>query len=93
MDKLKIIKSIVVIFTFLLVFGMLSALGVIYKKTHKQEPLQNINLTQPAGSYIDSFKIDGGRLFVLVKGGQKPDRIITIKTSDLSSLTINQEQN
>ncbi len=91
MDKLKIIKAVVVFFTFLLVFGMLSALGIIYKKVHKQTPLQDIEISQPAGSYIESFQTDGSRLFVLIKGGHRPDRIILLNSGEISSLKLKQE--
>ena len=37
MDKLKVIKAIVVIITFLLVFGSLMLLTIIYKKA--QQPI------------------------------------------------------
>ena len=35
MDKLKLIKAVVCILTFLLVFGTLVLLGAIYKKTRR----------------------------------------------------------
>lgn len=79
MDKLKILKAIVALLTFLLVFGLLTALGTIYKKVSAPAP-KNIStgLKQPAGSSIESFKIDEGRLYLLVKNGGLADRIIIV---------------
>ena len=90
MNKLKIIKAVVIFFTFLLVLGMLSALGIIYKKVHKQQPPQDIEIIQPAGSYIESFSINNNRLYALIKGGQRPDRIIVVN-NNISSLNLKQE--
>ncbi len=79
MDKLKIVKTIVVILTFLLVFGLLAAGGTIYKKIAASAPKPvSMSLAQPDGSTIESFKLDGGRLWILVKGGAKPDRILAV---------------
>ena len=78
MDKLKLIKTIVVVITFLLVFGSLMLLTVIYKKarpTPRGEYIQ-ISLQQPQGSTIDTIEALGNNLAILVKGGGQPDRII-----------------
>ncbi len=78
MDKLKLIKTIVVILTFLLVFGTLSLLGVIYKKNRTPLPRHEIsyNLEQPRGSGIADFKTEGENLYILLKNGGLPDRLI-----------------
>ncbi len=83
MDKLKIIKIIVVILTFLLVFGMLTALGTIYKKASAPAPQPaSRSLRQPEGSSIESFKIDGGKIYLLVKYGGLADRIVIVNPAE-----------
>ena len=77
MDKLKLIKSIVFIMTFLLVFGSLLLLTMIYKKS-KPQPVsyQEFSLEQPVGSNISSVTETDGYLAILIKGGGLADRII-----------------
>ncbi len=80
MDKLKLIKSVVVILTFLLVFGILTALGSIYKKVSAPaKEIENIDLKQPTGSSIEDFKVENGKLYLLVKYGGENDRILIIE--------------
>lgn len=82
MNKLKIIKTTVVILTFLLVFGMLAALGTVYKKIAAPAPQAvDTALKQPEGSSIENFKISDGKLYLLVKYGGKSDRIIIVEPS------------
>ena len=53
MDKLKLVKTIVFVITFLLVFGSMTLLGTLYKKIRKPvaaEPGSSISLKQPARS-------------------------------------------
>lgn len=77
MDKLKLIKTIVVIITFLLVFGSLMLLTVIYKKARPEPQLyQETGLEQPIGSTIISVTPLDNQLAILVKGGGQADRII-----------------
>lgn len=78
MDKLKFIKLIVFILTFLLVFGILVAAASIYKKTTRNKTLSDISLMQPAGSYIADYRVDNGNIYILVKGGKTADRIVII---------------
>lgn len=87
MNKLKILKFIVFILTFFLIFGILSAVGIIYKKI--KTPTENIDITlnQPKGSYIESYKIKDKKVYVLVKGANMPDRIIVIDQSSQSIIT------
>lgn len=92
MDKLKFIKFIVFVLTFLLVFGIFCAGTVIYKKAsaNKNRPSAEINLAQPAGSHIDQMSLNGEKLYLLIKGKNMPDRIIVIDTSNQSVIaTIN----
>ena len=77
MDKLKIIKTVVVLITFMLVFGSLMLLTVIYKKAHTMPTVYTENdLDQPLGSRIDSMIEIDGKLAILVKDGGLADRII-----------------
>lgn len=82
MDKLKIIKTIVCLLTFLLVFGALSAFGIVYKKISRP-PLPStgsIDLKQPHGSTISDYKIENGILYILIKNGGESDRILMMET-------------
>ncbi len=78
MEKLKIVKIIVCLLTFLLVLGTLALLGTIYKKTRKNIPTHEINytLSQPKGSEISQYSIHNGQLYMLIKHGGLSDRII-----------------
>lgn len=89
MDKLKLIKMTVAVLTFLIVFGMLSAAGMIYKKTRAPEiPVAAVSLAQPAGSSVESFKISDSNLFILVKNGGLPDRIIVLNPARPQNRTV-----
>ena len=78
MDKLKLIKTLVFLFTFLLVFGSLVALGAIYKRLHGSpaELPAAVSLEQPAGSSIAALERIDNTLLLLVKDGGMPDRVI-----------------
>lgn len=77
MDKLKLIKGIVVIITFMLVFGSLMLLTIIYKKSQPKDTVYSeTGLNQPQGSSIASVTEINGELAILVKGGGQEDRII-----------------
>lgn len=83
MDKLKLIKSVVVILTFLLVFGSMIMLGSIFR--HSRSNFENIpaqiNLKEPAGTTIDSMLENKGTLYLLLKNGGLPDRVVIIDPS------------
>ncbi|MBR1605844.1 MAG: hypothetical protein IJ660_07055 [Alphaproteobacteria bacterium] len=88
MDKLKLIKSIVVIITFLLVFGSLLLLTVIYKKAQpKQDIYQEKNLAQPIGSSISSVTTVGNNLAILIKDGGEADRIVIYNPQTLQKVS------
>lgn len=80
MDKLKIVKLIVFLLTFLLIFGIIVAGGTIYKKVSRKTPDTSITLNQPKGSYIADYKINEDSLYILIKGGKKEDRILIVST-------------
>ena len=81
MDKLKLIKLIVFILTFLLVFGILSAAGIIYRQVSQTPAAKDISLAQPAGSYIDGYTVNDGKLYILIKGGRTLERIAVVNPS------------
>ena len=88
MDKLKLIKSIVVVITAMLVFGSILLLTVIYKKA--QAPLEKYteqSLRQPQGSSIASVTEIEGKLAVLVKGGGQADRIILYAPQNMQMIS------
>ena len=89
MDKLKLIKTLVFLFTFLLVFGSLTALGTIYQrlKGNKIEPPATVNLGQPGGSSIASVKQTDNLLLLLVKDGGLPDRVVVYDLNTAKPLT------
>lgn len=92
MNKLRIVKAIVFLLTFLIIFGMILAGYTIYKKVQHPSQKQNltINLNQPNGSHISDIKTSDNALYILITGGHQPDRIVAVRSSDLSvSATIN----
>ncbi len=86
MDKLKAIKILVFIFTFLLIFGTLCAFGIIYRRLQAPQSARDITLDQPTGSYISDYKISDDSIFILLKGGKQSDRIIIINRSTNSKI-------
>lgn len=89
MDKLKLIKFLVAALTFLIIFGMLSAAGIIYKKTRTPEiPAAAVSLAQPAGTTIENYKIIDSNLYVLAKNGGLPDRIIIVNPRQPQNRTV-----
>ena len=82
MDKLKLIKTIVALLTFLLVFGMLTTIGAIYKKVSSSSPkLESLNLSQSQNSNIHSFHQNEGKIFLLIKNDKESDKILIINTN------------
>ena len=78
MNKLKLIKFAVVIMTFLIVFGSLLMLTTLYKKINKKPVVskQDIHLNEPAESRINSILEHGRYIYIVVKDGGIPDRIV-----------------
>ena len=92
MDKLKIVKFMVFILTFLIIFGMIMAGMTIYKKIRHSESKNNIqiSLQQPRGSKITDIKTIGDMVVLLINGGGLSDRVILVRTGDQSvAATIN----
>ena len=82
MDKLKAVKFLVAVLTFLLVLGTLSALTLIYRRAgHHVEnspAAAELNLRQPQGSRIARFLEKDGQLHILIKDGGMSDRILIL---------------
>lgn len=82
MDKLRVIKFVVAILTFLLIFGLLMVLTILYKQFNKTENIivENnlLSLEQPQGSSVAQIVSNNGRLHILVKDGGEPDRILIL---------------
>ncbi len=88
MDKLKLIKSIVVIITSMLVFGSILLLTLIYKKTQVSVKNQTeYSLQQPNGSSIVSVTEVDENLAILVKGGGLADRIILYTPQTMQTIS------
>lgn len=82
MDKLKAVKFLVAVLTFLLVLGTLSVLTLIYRQAgHHVEAspaAAELNLHQPQGSRISRFLEKNGQLYILIKDGGMSDRILIL---------------
>lgn len=82
MDKLKFVKAIVFIFTFLLVFGSLTLLGTLFKKSHSTPRLpKEISLGEPTGSTLQKVQLRDNLLYISISNGGKSDRIIILDTA------------
>lgn len=83
MNQLRVIKIIVLIFTFLLIGACVLLLGGLSKKTFLSSQLPPVtNLSQPVGSTIKQIESNDGLLHILISGGQLPDRIVTYNPQD-----------
>ncbi len=96
MDKLKLVKTIVFILTFLLVFGSLMLIGTIFKKSKTQPHLpEEINLQEPAGSRISNIQTKDNLLYLTISDGGLADRIIIFDTTTgqkISTIYLNQRE-
>lgn len=81
MNQLRLVKIIVFTLTFLLVFGALLVLFKLYSQTGKKTPLPSeISLNEPAGSSIVEIRPNNAELYIVVKDGGLPDRIVIFNT-------------
>lgn len=82
MNKLRVIKFVVAILTFLLIFGLLMVLTILYKQFNKTENIivenESVSLGQPQDSTIAQIVANNGRLHVLIKDGGVSDRILIL---------------
>ncbi len=95
MNQLRIIKTIVLVFTCLLIAASFIILGSLSKKVlSEQKQLPVTNLSQPQGSKIKQIQADNGLLYIFISGGELADRVITYnpeKKQIVSNLFINEE--
>lgn len=89
MDQLKIIKTIVFIMTFLLIFGIIMLVNGILNKQQKNSQKNNteINLQQPKDSSIKNIVTLDNKLYILISGGGLPDRIVVIDANSGKKVT------
>ena len=82
MNKLRVIKFVVAMLTFLLIFGLLMVLTILYRQFNKTENIvvenKLVSLEQPQGSSIAQIVSNNGHLHVLVKDGGEADRILIL---------------
>lgn len=95
MNRLRIIKFIVLLLTCLIVAASTILLGCLTKKVLSEQKMQPVtNLSQPQGSVIKQIKADNGLLHIFISGGNLADRIITYnprKKQIISNLSIYEE--
>lgn len=89
MDQLKIIKTIVFIMTFLLIFGIIMLVNGMLNKQKKDSQKNNteINLQQPKDSAIKNIVTLDNKLYILISGGGLPDRIVVIDANSGKKVT------
>ena len=78
MDKLKLIKNLVFVITFLLIAGSILLLHTLYRRAQTPSaPMPEVSrLGEPLGSNIYQFRLQDGLLYLLVRDGGLEDRII-----------------
>ena len=78
MNKLKLIKLIVIFLSFLLISGFVTAAGIIYKKVSHHPSTIQTEIKQPDGTFILKAKLVEDNLLLHLRGGSQPDRILLI---------------
>lgn len=78
MNQLRLIKSLVFIFTFLLIFGCLALVGCFYHRLHHSATSHpaEINLQQKQSATIKQITSDGKLLYILISDSQHTDKVI-----------------
>lgn len=89
MNKLKLVKTIVMLLTFLLIFGTLTFLSLLLKKSKETAVSlpDTVSLNQPMGSYIKQISQNEGSLYLLTVGGGLEDRVIIFDTNTGKTIT------
>lgn len=89
MNKLKLVKTIVMLLTFLLIFGTLTFLSLLLKKSKEAAVSlpDAVSLNQPMGSYIKQISQNEGSLYLLTVGGGLEDRVIIFDTNTGKTIT------
>ena len=92
MLKLKILKAVVFILTFLLIFGIVVLASRLSGGLKKKTAARPVALGEPEGSEIGAVAAAGNNLYIPVKGGGRPDRVIIFDTETyrtISTININ----
>lgn len=82
MNKLRLVKLLVFFLTFVLIFGMILAGQMIYRKVTATQrtsgTVTNLNLNQPKGSYLVDYRINDNIIVLHLKGGNTSERLISV---------------
>ena len=93
MNRLKALKTVVFIFTFLLIFGTISLAGILFNRAkNSNKPVYSASLGLSVGTKIKQITADEGLLYLLVSMPDKADEIIIfnpVKAKIISNFTLN----
>lgn len=96
MNKLKAIKILVAIMTFLLILGVTAVAILLHKRIKQDKQVLktsvSLNLQQPYGTHIEQMLSKNDHLHILVKAGGRPDRILVLSPDNqqiLQEITLN----
>lgn len=84
MSKLKVIKAVVFILTFVIVFALVVLINKLAGIEGKPQMAleDNIVLSQPLGSTIKDILTKDNYLYITVSGGNLADRIVIVDMND-----------
>lgn len=95
MTKLRFVKLLVFFLSFAIIFGMILAGQLLYKKTSAARgnhgPV-SINLNQAKGSYIVDYQTKDNLIVLHLKGGNSGERLLVVDAPNntlLSTITLN----
>lgn len=93
MNRLKALKTVVFIFTFLLIFGTISLAGILFNRAkNSNKPVSSASLGLSVGTKVKQITADEGLLYLLVSAPDKADEIIIfkpVKAKIVSNITLN----
>ena len=93
MNRLKALKTVVFIFTFLLIFGTISLAGILFNRAkNSNKPVSSASLGLSVDTKVKQIAADEGLLYLLVSLPDKADKIIIfnpIKAKIISNITLN----
>ena len=93
MNRLKALKTVVFVFTFLLIFGTISLAGILFNRAkNSNKPVYSASLGLSVGTKIEQITAVEGLLYLLVSAPDKADEIIVfnpVKAKIVSNITLN----
>lgn len=93
MTQLKIVKAVVFALTVLLFCGILALITLVTLRINGADRTEVLHsLQEPAGSQIAQVSGGGDLLYITIRGGGQPDRIVVydrVRGQKLSYITIN----